>query len=71
MDTIPAILESKIKCIVSLYLLKFLSDDFLRVYLTIKLGLYFLRPLADADVHAERRCCTAAASVFQRKLRRT
>ena len=37
---------------------------------SIKLGLYFLRPLADADFHAERRRCTAAASVFQRKLRR-
>ena len=37
---------------------------------TVKLGLYFLRPLADADFHAERRRCTAAASVFQRKLRR-
>ena len=36
----------------------------------IKLGSYFLRPLADADFHAERRRCTAAASVFQRKLRR-
>ena len=30
-----------------------------------KLGLYFLYPLADADFHAERRHCTAAASVFQ------
>ena len=35
-----------------------------------ELGLYFLHPLADADIHAERRRCTAAASVFQRKLRR-
>ena len=34
------------------------------------MGLYFLRPLADADVYAERRRCTAAASMFQRKLRR-
>ena len=32
----------------------------------IKLGLYFFCPLADADFHAERRRCTAAASVFQR-----
>ena len=37
---------------------------------TIKLGLYFLRPLADANFHAERRRCAAATSVFQRKLRR-
>ena len=36
----------------------------------IKLGLYFMRSLADADIHAECRCCTAAARVFQRKLRR-
>ena len=34
----------------------------------LKLGLYFIRPLADADFHAERRCYTAAANVFQRKL---
>ena len=36
----------------------------------VKLGLYFLRPLADADFHTGRRRRTAAASVFQRKLRR-
>ena len=41
----------------------------LLICLTLKLGLYFLRPLADTDFHAERRRCTAAASVFQRKLR--
>ena len=40
------------------------------MYLYLKLGLYFLRPLAYADIHAERRRCTVAASVFQRKLRR-